>query len=63
MTLYHVTWEIDIEADSPVEAAQTARKWLLDPGAECVVFGVKEFDTPDDAVFVDLLEDEDEQND
>lgn len=40
MTLYKVVWEIEIESDTPEAAAKTARSWLLDPGAQCVVFGV-----------------------
>jgi hypothetical protein len=58
MTLYTVTWEIQIEADTPRQAAETARAWLLDPGAECVIFGVKEFESPEDEELIDLLEEE-----
>lgn len=58
MNLYHVQWEVEIGADTPREAAETAREWLLDPGAECVVFTVKECGTDEAAVLVDLLEDE-----
>lgn len=63
MTLYKVTWEIDLEADSPRHAAETARAWLLDPGAECVIFGVTEFTDGNlggSEELIDLLEDEDD---
>jgi hypothetical protein len=30
----------------------------LDPGAECVIFGVKEFESPEDEELIDLLEEE-----
>jgi hypothetical protein len=35
MTLYHVVWTIDLEADSPQEAAEKARDIAIDdPSAE-----------------------------
>ena len=31
MATYKITWEIDIEADNPLEAAKFAENWLQDP--------------------------------
>jgi len=38
MADYRVTWEIDIEADSPREAAEQALKIQRRPGSSAVVF-------------------------
>lgn len=62
MTLYRLTWEIEIEAESPREAAEIAREWLLDPTAECVVFEVRDFDNQESSVLIDLLEEDDEKD-
>jgi len=40
MTLYHVTWAIDIEADSPREAAEKARYYQTKPDTIATVFDV-----------------------
>lgn len=45
MPTYHVTWEIDIEADSPEEAATVARYIQLDPENIATVFAVDHGDT------------------
>jgi hypothetical protein len=42
MSEYRVTWEIDIEADSPREAAWQAREYQLDPDTGACVFEVAE---------------------
>lgn len=55
MTTYRVEWAIDIEAGSPVEAAQKARAIQLDPGSIATVFDVLEYDSKDDAARIDLL--------
>lgn len=66
MTLYRVTWEIDLEAISPREAAETARSWLLEPGAECVIFGVTDisegspYPEIQNGELIDLMEYEDD---
>jgi len=56
MKRHRVTWDIDIWADSPKEAAQKARQTQLTPDNTATVFTV----TPEDGdpVQVDLLEDE-----
>ena len=41
MANFHVTWEIDIQADTPRQAAQKALKLMRDPGASVTVFGVR----------------------
>lgn len=38
---YRVTWEIDVEADSPEEAALAAREYQLKPDAQIGVFMCK----------------------
>lgn len=38
---YRVHWEIDLEAESPKEAAALARKWLLEGVSTCCVFDVE----------------------
>ena len=50
---YLVDWTIDIEADSPTQAAIEARKRQIAPGTHAVVFDVH---TEDGPVRVDLLE-------
>jgi len=40
MPKYLVTWTIDIDADSPREAAELARLIQLDPDSEAVYFDV-----------------------
>lgn len=40
MTNFRVTWEIDIEAETPTEAAKQARQYQLDGGAEVGYFRV-----------------------
>lgn len=43
-TEYHVIWEIDLEADSPVEAAREALRIQRDPSSRATVFDVIERD-------------------
>jgi hypothetical protein len=59
--MYHVTWEIDIEADNPRQAAQKAQanQQKNRPNFWCGVFSVKEFDSDDAAVTIDLDEEPD----
>jgi hypothetical protein len=40
MPEYHVTWEIDLYADSPCEAAKEARAIHRDPDSLATVFDV-----------------------
>jgi hypothetical protein len=45
MPEYRVRWEINIEADTPEEAARIARDYQLDPEAIVGVFDVREWKT------------------
>lgn len=59
--LYRVSWEIDIEADSPLEAAQKARHYQTKPDTTATVFDVRAEDSAN-ALRIDLTaiaEDED----
>lgn len=56
MPTYFVTWEIEIDADSPREAAQKALTIQRNPESAAVVFGVMEHDTGDDMEQIDLME-------
>lgn len=47
MTNYLVRWEIDIEADSPVEAAREALRIQRDVGSEATVFEVASTRNPE----------------
>lgn len=40
MPAYRVIWEIDIDADSPLEAAKQARKYQLDPESTSTIFDI-----------------------
>ena len=60
MAQYLVTWEIDIDADNPEEAALIAKEIQIDPGSEAVFFTVKEQSTGE--VFnIDLLKHDEEE--
>lgn len=56
---YHVVWEIDIDADTPYEAAQMAQHYQQLPNTTATVFEV--FDENGEAVFIDLLDPEPEE--
>ena len=55
---YTVTWEIQIDADSPRKAAEEAREIQRDHGSEAVFFTVENMETSE-KTDVDLLYDED----
>lgn len=54
--LYRVTWEIDVEADTPLEAAQGAQRYQQTdrPEYECGVFLVVASDGSKTAVDIDF---------
>lgn len=52
---YRVTWDIDITADSPLDAARRAREIQLNPKSWATVFTV-------DGEYIDLDDTEDDQN-
>jgi len=45
MNTYRVTWEIDIEADTPEEAALQAREYQIMPDSCATCFTVTDRDT------------------
>ena len=55
MAEYLVTWKIDVEADSPQEAAQMAREIQQDPESTATVFLVAPKDAPRHAQQIDLI--------
>jgi len=59
MTSYSVNWEIEIDAESPVEAARQALTIHRDQNSTATVFDV--FDEEGNCTRVDLLEIEEEQ--
>lgn len=56
MNSYFVTWTIEIDADSPREAAELAREHQTREGTSAVVFDVTDEDG--ETVRVDLLDDD-----
>lgn len=42
MALYQVTWKIDVEAESPEQAAEVALETQRDPASIATVFEVEE---------------------
>ena len=54
MPKYHVTWEIDVDAGTPVEAAEMARHYQIKPGTTATVFDVLEHDSSDEPKRIDL---------
>ena len=50
---YFVTWEIEVKADNPVEAAKLARAVQTQPNSRATVFQVFGEDA-DDAIRIDL---------
>lgn len=61
MPLYRVEWSIDLEAETPREAAEMAFQIMQKPGTTATVFDVAEFDSDGEAVRVDLMVEEGEQ--
>jgi len=58
MSIYRVTWEIDLQADTPLEAAQQALAIHRDPSSMATVFEVR--DENGHSATVDLEEAEDD---
>ena len=59
MKSYHVTWEIEIDADDPQKAAEQAFSCMQRPETTATVFDVTDSETGE-TVRVDLLEEPDE---
>lgn len=53
MPEYLITWTIEVEADSPLEAVQEARKIQLDPDSHATVFTAED-DEGSDPWTIDL---------
>ena len=53
---YRVQWEMDIDADTPQEAAQKAFEYVNLPGTTANVFDV--YDESGEVLRVDLMEDD-----
>lgn len=59
METYTVTWEIELDAESPEDAARQALEIQRDPFSSALVFFVQ--DEMGDRVMVDLFEEEEEE--
>ena len=55
-----VTWEVDMYAETPADAARMAFAIMKKPGTTATVFKV--FDEEGESTIVDILEEEDERN-
>ena len=59
---YHVLWEIDLDADSPQEAAELALSIMLDSESTATVFDVTDVTAVSSAdALLSLLSDEEEE--
>ena len=58
MSLYRITWEIDLDADTAEDAARTARAIQLDTASIANVFEVRDAQTGE-VKLIDLDEPED----
>ena len=41
MTIYHITWQIDLEAETPIDAARKALEMIQEEDSIATVFRVK----------------------
>ena len=55
MESYLITWEIDVDADSPLEAVKQAREIQLEKGGQAVVFTATLNRRPSEKTTIDLL--------
>ena len=55
MKNYRVTWEIEVDAENPREAAETALLIMQDQGSQATCFDVVE-DKTAKGFFIDLME-------
>ena len=58
--LYHVTWEIQVNANDHIDAATTALEVLRDPESDAKFFKVK-VDGTEDTVLVNLKAQDEEE--
>lgn len=57
MATFKISWEIEIDAETPLEAAKEAQKWMRAKGAEWQFYVQEEHDQ--DIFSVDLAEEDD----
>jgi hypothetical protein len=55
MPSFRVVWEVDVDADTPLEAAREAFAMMTDPDSTAVVFSVTGPNDALDTVTIDLL--------
>jgi hypothetical protein len=55
MPSFRVVWEVDVDANTPLEAAREAFSMMTDPESTAVVFSVTGPDDARDTVTIDLL--------
>lgn len=58
--IYAVTWEIELEAETPKEAALKALQIQRDPDSLATVFTVKRYGRPSESYEIDLTQGEDQ---
>jgi hypothetical protein len=59
MIEYHVTWSIQLDAETPEDAARQAQAILQDPDSIATIFDVSAAGEYSDPIEVDLLVEED----
>lgn len=57
MATFKISWEIEIDAETPLEAAKEAQKWMKAKGSEWQFYVQEEHDQ--DIFSVDLAEEDD----
>lgn len=62
MTLYHIEWHIEIDADSPTDAAKRALKMHRDPDSTATVFNVTKHDSSGVPLSIDAAEAHDKRS-
>jgi hypothetical protein len=56
MSEYTVTWTMQVDAESEIDAAMQALRFQRNPESEAVVFGVRPFPGTAPEVAIDLLD-------
>ena len=62
MPEYKVVWEVDLSANTPLEAAKEARLWQQDPYNEAGFFRVFGKELPKEGVLINALKEESNEN-
>ena len=58
--MFKVVWEIELEAENPLEAAKKAQNWMQDKDSLCQQFYVQQEGFEDVLASVDLLEEDED---